>query len=68
MSEPGNTGVAGGTKGASPVPTTAPDGSTVLDPSSDQVVDTEFKGETSDQNKGYRVSPYDPDSEEPAVG
>lgn len=37
MSEPGNTGVAGGTKGADPVPpkqTTAPDQSTVLEPDS----------------------------------
>lgn len=46
----GNTGVAGGTQGADPVPQkTAPDGSTVLDASSDQVVNTEQQGEPDSQ-------------------
>jgi hypothetical protein len=54
----GNTGVAGGTKGADPVPTKAPDGSTVLDESSAQVVNTEKRREyphtpTGEQNRDY---------------
>jgi hypothetical protein len=51
----GNTGVAGGTKGADPVPQkTAPDGSTVLDESSAKVVNTEQQPQPEgDQNTGY---------------
>ena len=56
----GNTGVAGGTRGADPVPEkeTAPDGSTVLDESSSKVVNTEKRREyprtpTGEQNRDY---------------
>lgn len=56
----GNTGYAGGTEGASPVPTAAPDGSTVLDTSSAQVVDTDLEPERAPEEEDSEVPDEDP--------
>ena len=62
MTEAGNTGVAGGTKGASPVPEkTAPDGSTALPPKKKPAKKATKKKtpypetSTGEQNRDYRI-------------